>query len=190
MPTSEYHLVTHWRLNATVNEVADVLKDTLALPRWCPSVYLEAHLLMPGDANGTGKRVQLRTKGWLPYTLRWQLKVSESRYPWGYSIEAEGDFVGFGVWTFKPNGTSVDVTYDWKIEVKKPVVRAFSFLFKPLFVLNHRWAMAKTEKSLKLELARRRARSGEEAARIPPPPAPTFPHNLKYRNVTPPSSSH
>jgi hypothetical protein len=36
--------------------------------------------------------------------------------------------------------------------------------------------MARGEESLKLELARRQARTPEEAARCPLPPGPTFPH--------------
>jgi hypothetical protein len=49
---------------------------------------------------------------------------------------------------------------------------------KPIFSANHRWAMARGEESLKLEIARRHARTPEEEARIPQPPPPTFPHNL------------
>jgi len=37
----------------------------------------------------------------------------------------------------------------------------------------HRWAMAKGEESLKLELARRHAANQEEFALIPAPPPPT-----------------
>jgi hypothetical protein len=44
---------------------------------------------------------------------------------------------------------------------------------KPIFSANHRWAMAKGEESLKLELARRHAANQEELALIPAPPKPT-----------------
>ncbi len=50
---------------------------------------------------------------------------------------------------------------------------------KPIFAANHRWAMSRGERSLKLELARRHA--GSDAAlqvAIPAPPGPTFPHGL------------
>jgi hypothetical protein len=106
--------------------------------------------------------------------LRWQFRVTESNYPYGFSLEAEGDFNGRGVWTLRQDSGFVNVRYDWRIRADKPLLAALSFLMKPLFAANHRWAMARGEESLKLELARRRAHTPEEAACIPPPPAPTF----------------
>jgi hypothetical protein len=97
----------------------------------------------------------------------------------GSPLRLFGDFQGRGVWTFTQEGERVRVSYDWKIKAGKPLLRAFSFLLKPVFSANHRWAMAMGEKSLVLELARRRALSAEQAARIPQPPGPTFPHNLR-----------
>ena len=79
---------------------------------------------------------------------------------------ASGDFDGRGVWTFEQDGAFVDITYDWRLSAEKPLLRNLSFLLKPLFEANHRWAMAQGEESLKLELARRRAtsRRGARAA--------------------------
>jgi hypothetical protein len=65
------------------------------------------------------------------------------------------------------------VSYDWNIRAAKPLLRYLSPLLKPVFAANHHWAMRMGEISLKLELARRRARTPEELARIPPPPGPT-----------------
>ena len=53
------------------------------------------------------------------------------------------------------------------------MLRYFSFIMKPLFSANHRWAMAKGEESLKLELSRRHTANQEERALIPEPPRPT-----------------
>jgi hypothetical protein len=111
--------------------------------------------LEPGDANGIGKVVSLYTKGWLPYTLRWQFRVTGSRSPYGFSLEAWGDFVGTGYWTFAQDGDWVDITYDWRIRADKPLLRTLSFIFKPIFAANHHWAMRKGEESLKLEVQRR-----------------------------------
>ena len=174
MATNDYHFITHWRVEGSINEVADILKDAEALPRWWPSVYLDVKVLEQGDENGIGKVVSLYTKGWLPYTLRWQFRVTESHYPYGFSLEAWGDFNGRGIWTLEQDGGAVKVTYDWKLRADKPLLSALSFLFKPIFSANHRWAMQRGEESLRIELARRHARTPEDAARIPQPPAPTF----------------
>lgn len=170
---NSYRFVTRWRVEATVEEVSAIIGDAADLTRWWPSVYLDVQVLEPGDADGLGKVVSLYTKGWLPYTLRWQFHVTEARRPYGFTLEAWGDFVGRGIWTFEPDGRYVTITYDWRIRADKPLLRYGSPLFKPLFAANHRWAMARGEQSLKLELARRRAATATERERIPAPPAPT-----------------
>lgn len=174
MAANEYHFVTRWCVEGTCLEISDVIGDAPALERWWPSVYLEVRVLEPGDTRGVGKRVSLYTKGWLPYTLRWSFCVSESREPHGFSIEAEGDFVGRGVWAFTQNGPYVDIEYDWRIRADKPLLRNLSFVMKPLFAANHRWAMARGLESLELELRRRRARSEDERRQVPAPPGPMF----------------
>src|SRR6185436_12321262 len=105
-----YHFVSKWRVEGTCGEVADILGDPVALPRWWPSVYLDVAELEPPDSRGVGRRVRLRSKGWLPYTIQWEFVVVESRYPHGFSIEASGDFVGQGVWTFVQDGSTVSIT--------------------------------------------------------------------------------
>jgi hypothetical protein len=170
--SNDYHFLTHWRLRGTCGEVADVLKDAAGLARWWPSVYLEVEELQAPDATGVGRRARLLTKGFLPYTLRWEFEVVESRYPYGFTIEARGDFDGRGVWTFRQDGAFVDVGYDWRIRAEKPLLRLLSPVLRPVFAANHRWAMAQGERSLALELERRRATSEAARAAVPPPDGP------------------
>lgn len=174
MAANEYRFLTRWRIRADVREVADVLNDASGLARWWPSVYLEVTEVSPGDARGVGRVVSVFTKGWLPYTLRWSFRVTESTYPSGFALEASGDFVGSGVWTLTQDGDLVDVVYDWRIRTDKPLLRYLSPIMKPIFRANHRWAMRKGEESLNLELARRRARTADERSLVPSPPRPTF----------------
>jgi len=171
MPTADYHFVDRWRVEADCKEVADIIEDALGLPRWWGSVYFEVKELEPGEGNhGTGKLIHVRAGGWLPYTLKINFRTVESRYPSGFTMDATGDLEGKGIWTFEPDGPFVNVTYDWTIRANKPVIEKFSFFLKPIFRSNHNWTMRRGEESLKLELLRRRAKSPEELARIPPPP--------------------
>ena len=174
MATNNYHFITHWRVESTPEEITAILSNAPDLARWWPSVYLAVRELEPGDAHGLGKVVSLYTKGWLPYTLRWQFRVTEVNHPHGFALEAEGDFVGRGLWAFAADGAHVDITYDWKIAAEKPLLKYFSFVMKPLFSANHQWAMRMGEASLRLELARRRAPTPAARAQIPAPPGPTF----------------
>ena len=173
MSSNDYHFITRWRFDATVDEVDAILGDATDLVRWWPAVYLEVEEIEPGGEGGVGKLVGLTTKGWLPYRLCWQFRVVESRSPHGFTLHALGDFVGRGIWTFEQDGSQVDVTYDWQIRAEKPLLRSLTFLLRPIFEANHRWAMAKGEESLRLEIARRRAMDAEARARVPPPPGPS-----------------
>jgi hypothetical protein len=186
--SNDYHFVTVWHIPATPDEITEVLGDAPALARWWPSVYLTVRQVAPGDEEGLGKVVDLWTKGYLPYTLRWQFTVSESDPPTGFRLEANGDFVGHGIWTLAaergsedPGGPLTTVVYDWTVIAEKGILKTLSVIMKPIFKSNHHWAMARGEESLKLELARRHAVDDPTIrAAIPKPPGPTFPHNLRW----------
>lgn len=172
MAANDYHFTTHWRFRARHNDVADVIGDASGLPRWWPSVYLDVQELAPGEPSGVGKVLDLTTRGWLPYTLRWRFAVTESDYPATLAIAASGDFSGEGRWTFTQDGDFTLVVYDWRIRANKPLLRHLSWLLRPLFAANHRWAMEQGRKSVELELARRGASTLKARLAVPEPPGP------------------
>jgi uncharacterized protein YndB with AHSA1/START domain len=181
-----YHFVTTWRIAATPEEISAVLGDAASLARWWPSVYLRVDVVEEGDERGLGKVVDLWTKGFLPYTLRWRFAVTESDPPRGFRLDAHGDFVGRGIWTLTSEretthtgGPSTLVTYDWLDVAEKGILKSLSIVMKPIFSANHHWAMQQGARSLRLELARRHA-GGDPTllAAIARPPGPIFPHNI------------
>lgn len=169
---SGYQFFTEWRVAGTIDEVKAVLgdEDSQAVTRWWPSVYLTIDQVEAGGEGGLGRVLDLYTKGWLPYTLRWTLTVTEPLSDQGYALAASGDLDGTGRWVFRQDGPEVVITYDWRIQATKPLLRRLSWLLRPAFSANHHWAMRKGEESLALELRRRRP----GAADVPPPPPPTF----------------
>jgi hypothetical protein len=169
MADSRYHFVTRWRVEGTPEEVYRVIDEPADLPRWWPAVYLAVEEVQTPQ----GQVYRLLTKGWLPYLLRWEFRRTQKVPFERIALEAWGDFVGRGLWTFTAAGPFVEAAYDWQVEATKPLLRRLSFLLRPIFAANHRWAMAKGEESLKLELARRRAATEEERRRVPAPPGPT-----------------
>jgi hypothetical protein len=170
MSANDYHFIDRWRVEGTLQEVADLIEDALSLSAWWPSVYFEVREFEPGGEGGGVKLIRLRAGGWLAYTLRINFRTTESRYPHGFTMEATGDLEGKGVWIFEPAGEFVDVTYDWTIRANKPIIDKLSLLLKPIFRSNHNWTMKRGEESLKLELLRRRAQTKEDAAAVPSPP--------------------
>ena len=172
--TADYAFRTVWRVVGTVAEVRDVLGDGPSLPRWWPAVYLSVEVVRGPDDDGCGGELALLTTGWLPYTLTWRLRVTEPVTDAGFALTATGDLTGTGRWTFAQDGPEVVIAYDWRVGASKPLLRRLTWLLRPVFAANHRWAMARGEESLGLELRRRRATSEAERRAVPPPPPPTF----------------
>ncbi len=166
-----YHFVTVWRVPGTIAEVRAVLGDSHSLTRWWPSVYLDVVPVADGGPDGVGRTVEVFTKGWLPYTLRWTLRITDTMTDAGFALAATGDLEGTGRWSFAQDGPETVITYDWRVAATKPLLRRLSWLLRPAFAANHRWAMARGQESLALELRRRRA---ADPATVPPPPGPTF----------------
>lgn len=180
---TDYHFVIHWRVLGTRDDVASILKDPVSLPQWWPSAFLEVHLVEAGDSSGVGQVTDLVAKGWLPYRLRWRFTMTDPPTPDGFALDATGDLVGRGLWSYTQDAEFVNVSYDWRICVAKPLVRRLSWLLRPVFAANHSWFMARVRESLVLEIARRRIADPVALVAIPPPPAPTFVR--KRRRTTP-----
>ena len=149
-------LTSHWRFEAAVEEVADILGDVERLPDWWGDVYLSARIIEPGGEDGLGRKVAFHSRGRLPYTLNWQGTIIKANRPTSWTIRAEGDLQGQGVWTLTQEGGIADVRYVWTVDVGKPVLRLLAPLLWPAFTANHRWAMARGEAGLRQELRRRR----------------------------------
>ncbi len=151
-----YRFETRWRIDAPPDEVFEILTDSRRLTEWWPSVYRSVETRCPGGADGVGRILSLETQGWLPYRLRWDLRVVECRRPESLSLVAWGDLEGGGTWTLDGAGESTSVRYVWDVVLRKPLLRRLSFVLRPVFALNHRWAMARGREGLEIEIERRR----------------------------------
>ncbi len=170
MSSRDYRFVTRWRVYGAPGEVFAVLSDPLDLSRWWPSVCLAVAEIEAGAPDGVGRRVALLTRGWLPCTLAWILRVARSDSPHSLTVEAEGDLAGRGIWTLEPDGAWVRVTFEWEVRAEQPLLAVASRFLRPVLAANHRWAMRRGGESLERELARRRALPSERDALAPPPP--------------------
>lgn len=54
--SNEYHFISRWRVESTIEEVSDVLDNAPNLARWWPSVYLNVKQAEPGGAVELGRR--------------------------------------------------------------------------------------------------------------------------------------
>jgi hypothetical protein len=155
MQPRELYIPTRWRIKGTAAQVYDVLSRPRDFPRWWPEVYLAVSEVHPGDSNGVGRVVALRTKGKLPYLLEWQAEMVAADKPHRMSIRASGDLEGRGEWWLSQDGDWVNVRYDWTVLATKPWMILLAPLVHPVFVWNHKWAMQRGLEGLQRELASR-----------------------------------
>ena len=165
LPHHRYRFETRWQIAASPEEVFEILTDPERLTEWWPSVYRRVDTVSKGDPDGVGRILRLETQGWLPYRLRWNLRVVDCRRPGSLSLVAWGDLEGGGTWTLDGTGESTTVRYVWDVMVRKPLLRHLSFVLRPVFALNHRWAMNRGRDGLEIELRRRRGVSAAEPRR-------------------------
>lgn len=158
--TNEFHIVTEWRIAATIGEVAEILTDAERFCDWWGDVYLSVSVLDPGDAQGVGGRVAVHSKGWLPYHLHWFGTMVAADLPHRWQIEAEGDLTGRGEWRLSQRGDVAHVVYDWHVSADRRLFRILSPVLWPVFAWNHRWAMARGQEGLAREVLRRRLLAG------------------------------
>lgn len=117
-------------------------------------MYIAATIIEHGDERGVGQVVDLTTRGFLPYVLRWRLRISDSHEPLYFAFTAWGDLVGHGSWKIFQQGSRVTLLLDWNVRVEQAVVRLLPRVFRPLIIQNHVWSMAKGEIGLQVELHR------------------------------------
>lgn len=140
-----YEFVDAWFVPAGADRVYSIL----SCPREYPTWWRDAFLSGEGDPGpaAPGKRARMLTRGRLPYRLRWELTCVEA-VPERLVSRITGDFEGTGVWTFEPVEGGTRATLEWRIDVRKPLVRHLTPLLRPLFAWNHRWAMRKGQERI------------------------------------------
>jgi hypothetical protein len=150
MAANQFHLPTHWRVEAPIERVAAILSRPAEFPRWWGDVYLAVEA---GGPDGVGGWARVHSRGWLPYHLHWTGTLTEDARPHRWAISATGDLTGRGVWTLAQDGAWADIHYDWRVAADRPLFRYLAPLFAPVMASNHRWAMAKGLEGLKRELS-------------------------------------
>jgi hypothetical protein len=175
LAANHYHVVCQWRVLGSLDEIYVILSHPEDLPRWWPAMFLESLPILSGDEEGFAKVTRLESRGWLPYVHRWHTSIEEADQPAMLTFRAWGDFKGQMKWRLEQHDAWADVTLDWDVEARKPVERYLSGLLNPVFAVSLRWALARGEESLRLELARRHMDEAQRSVLSPPPGPVRFP---------------
>jgi len=153
MSSTEFHLVTNWTLDASVEDVWRVLSTPETWPEWWPSVK-EVTLLREGDGMGIGALRRMKWSTALPYDLAFEMETIRVEPLSLVEGRARGELEGVGRWTLQRDGSKCNVRYDWIVKVTKPWMVRLSFILRPVFSWNHAVVMERGRRGLVQRLAR------------------------------------
>ena len=152
MRSTEFRLVTEWKLDAPIACVWQALADVETWPLWWPSVRrVEVLERRGGGGPLTALRLEWRTA--LPYRVGFVMKVTRAEPPILIEGEAQGELDGIGRWTLEPADGRCHVRYEWRVRVTKWWMRALAPVLRPVFAWNHDVVMERGRRGLAEYLA-------------------------------------
>jgi uncharacterized protein YndB with AHSA1/START domain len=135
--TVEYRFSTIWRIDAPVQEVWAAIHDSARWPEWWNNVE-RVDQLQAGSDQGVGAVQRYTWKGWLPYRLVFDMRVTRVDPLVALEGEASGDVEGAGRWSFSSDGRNLTVVrYDWCVHTNRAWMNALAPLLRPVFQWNH-----------------------------------------------------
>jgi hypothetical protein len=161
-----YTFLTRWRVAAPIDDVFVTIANLPAWPEWWRGVGVRTiERTDDGRGNGgVGSRFALTFRSRLPYSLRFEMRVTEIERPTALAGEASGELRGEGRWTFSPSGDATDVTYRWDVETTRWWMNLLAPIARPIFADNHDvimgWGREGLARRLGVEVALVEAQSG------------------------------
>lgn len=149
---AHYEFVTTWQLDASVEQVFEVLRASERYPVWWKGVK-RVEVLTAGGENGVGDTSRFTWRSVLPYSLSFDLRVTRVEEPRVIEGQASGELAGTGIWTLSErDGGGTTVVYDWRVHTTKAWMNMFGPLARPAFVWNHDIVMKQGARGLADEL--------------------------------------
>jgi hypothetical protein len=150
---AEYKFITHWKLDAPLPEIWDVISDASKWPEWWKGV-LKVKVLSDGS---DGKiRFAHTWRSFIPYKLKFITSVIEINPLKNITAKATGELEGTGEWEFKESNGGTTVTYYWFVRTNRMWMKLTAPLLSWLFRWNHdtvmRWGGEGLAKKLKCNI--------------------------------------
>jgi uncharacterized protein YndB with AHSA1/START domain len=147
---ASYEFLTTWCVDAPIETVFEVLRDSAGYPRWWKGVQ-SVELLEPGDDIGLGELDHFTWRSVLPYSLGFDLRVTRVERPHLIEAYAAGELEGIGTWRlYEGQGTAI--VYDWRVRTTKAWMNIFGPIARPAFRWNHDLVMRQGGEGLAAEL--------------------------------------
>lgn len=151
---ADYQFSTVWRVEASVQEVWEILCHPDLWPEWWESLE-QIIELKKGDVRGIGALHRYTWKGALPYRLTFDIHVLTIQPLCLLEGEASGEVEGRGVWSLTERGRETIVRYDWDIRTNARWMNVLAPLAGAIFRWNHDRVMRDGAKGLARRLGRR-----------------------------------
>jgi hypothetical protein len=133
----EYEFLTTWCLDAPIERVFDVLRDSRGYPRWWKGVK-SVVALADGDPEGVGEASRFTWRSVLPYELSFDSRELE----------------GTGVWRLY-EGSGTAAVYEWRVHTTRAWMNVLAPLARPAFAWNHDIVMRQGADGIARELGAR-----------------------------------
>ena len=133
---AQYEFLTSWCVDAPIERVFEVLNDSAAFPEWWKGVT-GVEVLEPGDAHGVGELARFSWRSVLPYTLRFESRVTRVEPPHVIEGHATGELEGVGLWRLFAAPDSTAVLYAWRVRTTKRWMNVWGPVARPAFRWNH-----------------------------------------------------
>jgi hypothetical protein len=146
MELNRYTFRSVWRLEATGDDVFEILADLDHYPLWWPEVRRAERL---DDSTSA-----LIVRSLLPYDLAFS-STQTRRDRLGGILEAslQGDLDGLSRWTLTTAGTSCTAVFEEEVTANKPLLRHLALVARPAFKANHRLMMRHGQAGLRTYLS-------------------------------------
>lgn len=129
--------------------------DVLSYPLWWPNMKKTAILGTERQLQ-SGSNVYYEIRGFLPYTLKYQVEVVEIQPYSSISLLSAGDLVGRGEFFLDDHENKVEATFLWDVSLGNFLLGFLSLfpLFRRLLKKNHDYVMANALTALKARIER------------------------------------
>jgi uncharacterized protein YndB with AHSA1/START domain len=149
----QYRFLDKWYIPHPIDVVFEELMQAEDYPKWWGEAWKRVTAIGDARAGTVGARSEVIAGGFLPYTIKLELEVTRVERPQLISVVSSGDLEGTGTWRLHEFDGGTAVSYDWRVQAGKPLIRRFSPVVKPLFRANHTWVMRHGQADLKRWLA-------------------------------------
>lgn len=148
---AEYHFDTEWDVPAPVQQVFEVIGDSLRWPEWWRGIRSVTELT-DHEPQGIGNRRQYVFRSFLPYDLVFVMQVMSFEEPVSLVGHATGELEGEGRWTFTATPSGTRVRYQWDVRTTRWWMNLLAPVARPVFTWNHgivmRWGEAELRRRL------------------------------------------